>query len=330
MITIKEIAKRAKVSRTTVSRVLNNSGYVSEESRARVMKVIEETGYVPSQHAQSLRTKKTKVIGVILPKVSTSTSGEIVMGIDEVFRERGYQILLTNTNLEPEKEIEYLKLLVSRRVDGIILVATNLNQKLIKEIDELTIPFVTVGQDFPNTSCVVYDDYNASKTLMNLFIEKGRNEIAYIGVQESDRAVGVERKRGYLDALKENGILIDETLIGMGHFNTESGYHAMKQIIEKRPSLPNGVFAATDRMAIGAMTYLKELKIRIPEDISVAGIGASEMAKYVSPPLTTIQYEHKHTGREVASLLLTQIEEEQIPMHKKIILSHRLVERGSM
>src|SRR4051794_22260656 len=114
MITINEIAQRANVSRTTVSRVINNSGYVSEEVKRRVSKVIEETGYVPSENAKSLRTKKTKVIGVILPKISTDTSSRLVKGLDEIFAKEGYQILLANTNLVPEKEIEYLRLLKSR------------------------------------------------------------------------------------------------------------------------------------------------------------------------------------------------------------------------
>src|SRR5690606_35553402 len=122
MVTIKEIAEMAGVSRTTVSRVLNNSGYVSEDARKRVEKVIEETGYVPSEQAKSLRTKKTKVIGVILPTIQTETPSRIVTGVGKELSKNGYQILLANTNLDKQKEVDYLDLLRLRQVDGIILI----------------------------------------------------------------------------------------------------------------------------------------------------------------------------------------------------------------
>lgn len=147
MLTIKQIAEMAEVSRSTVSRFLNNSGYVSEEAGKRIDKVIKETGYIPSEHAKSLRTKKTKVIGVILPTIHTETSSKIVSGIDRELAKQGYQILLANTNLDKEKEMEYLNLLKVRQVDGIILVATNTEAPLIKRIKELNIPVVAIGQE---------------------------------------------------------------------------------------------------------------------------------------------------------------------------------------
>lgn len=155
LVTILDIAKMANVSRTTVSRVINNSGYVSEEVRERVMKVIKDTGYVPSQQAKSLRTKETKVIGVILPRISTETASKIVAGIDEVLSKEGYQILLATTNLQVEKEIEYLRLLVNRHVDGIIFVATNILPEVVEEIKQVQVPIIVVGQNMPDVSSVL-------------------------------------------------------------------------------------------------------------------------------------------------------------------------------
>ncbi len=329
MITINEIARKANVSRTTVSRFLNNSGYISEGARDAIMQAVEETGYVPSQYAKSLRTKKTKIIGVILPKISTETSSAIVIGMDHVFSKDGYQILLVNTNQEKNKEIEYLKLLVGRRVDGIVLVATNVDQKLSNEINNVNIPFVAVGQDFPNASCVMHDDYSAAKELTSQLIKKGKDRIAFIGVSETDRAVGVNRKNGYLDALKENNFKVDEKLMEIASFNTHAGYNAMKKIFETTSIYPNGLFAVTDRLAIGAMAYLKERKIKIPQDISVGGIGISEMSKYVSPSLTTIEYDQKRTGCEAARLLLSKIDG-SCKEDKKIMLNYTLIQRESM
>ncbi|WP_066319874.1 LacI family DNA-binding transcriptional regulator [Bacillus sp. FJAT-29814] len=329
MLTIKEIAERASVSRTTVSRVLNNSGYVSEEAKRRVLKVIEETGYIPSENAKSLRTKKTKVIGVILPKISTETSSRLVKGIDEILAKSGYQILLANTNLKPEKEIEYLKLLKSRHVDGIILSATNVNRSLIEEIYQLKIPFVTVGQYISGLANVVFDDYQAAKDMVQLLIRKGHKRIAFIGVDESDRAVGYLRKNGYYDAMKEAGLPVEDSWVQKGVFNSESGYESMKSMIENSDNRPTAVAAVTDRLAIGAMQFIQQFGFSIPEDIAIAGMGASELSRYITPSLTTIDFSMEDAGREAAALLLEQIDGEMY--HEEIrTINYRLLERASI
>ncbi|WP_286230933.1 LacI family DNA-binding transcriptional regulator [Neobacillus mesonae] len=330
MITIKEIAERANVSRTTVSRVLNNSGYVSEEAKKRVLQVIEETGYVPSENAKSLRTKKTKVIGVILPKISTETSSRLVKGMDEILAKEGYQILLTNTNLNPEKEIEYLKLLKSRHVDGIILSATNINRTLVEEIYNLKIPFVTVGQTISGLANVIFEDYQATKDMVNFLIKKGHTKIAFIGVSEQDRAVGYLRKKGYLDAMKEKNLQVETSWVQKGVFNVESGYESMKAILlDAAENKPTAVLAVTDRLAIGAMQYLSEAGLSVPDDIALAGMGASELAKFISPALTTIDFSIEEAGQEAASLILQKIDREN---YQEIIktIPYRLVERSSV
>ncbi|WP_338448331.1 LacI family DNA-binding transcriptional regulator [Niallia oryzisoli] len=329
MITIKEIAERANVSRTTVSRVLNSSGYVSEEAKKRVLKVIEETGYIPSENAKALRTKKTKVIGVILPKISTETSSRLVKGLDEIFAMEGYQILLTNTNLEPEKEIEYLKLLKSRHVDGIILSATNINRTLVEEIFKLKIPFVTVGQYISGLANVLFDDYQASKEMVHYLIKKGNKNIAFIGVDEKDRSVGYCRKSGYLDAMKENHLPVEESWIQKGKFDVVSGYQSMKAIMALSKQKPDAVLAVTDRLAIGAIQYIKEICLSIPDDIAVAGMGASELSKFITPALTTIDFSIEDAGREAANLLLEQINGGNY--HETIrTIKYRLLERSSI
>ncbi|MDQ0337398.1 LacI family sucrose operon transcriptional repressor [Caldalkalibacillus uzonensis] len=329
MPTIKDIAEMANVSRTTVSRVLNNSGYVSEEVRKRILKIIEETGYVPNEHAKSLRTKQTKVIGVILPKISTETSSRLVSGIDEVLAKEGYQILLANTNLQKEKEIESINLLKVRQVDGIILTATNINRELVREINQLNIPFVVIGQEIPGVSNVLYDDYHAAREITTMFIEKGHKKIAFIGVDESDRAVGYWRKKGYLDVMAEHGFAVEEAWVQKGVFDIQSGYEAMKRILEHAKNRPTAIFAVTDRLAIGAMQYMKEKGFSIPKEIVVAGIGASELSKYVTPTLTTVDYQNENAGREAAKLILNHIIKKD-QSTKKIILDYRLIIRDSV
>ena len=329
MPTIKEIAERARVSRTTVSRVLNNSGYVSDEARKRVLDAISETGYVPSENAKSLRTKRTKVIGVILPKISTETSSRLVKGMDEVLAGEGYQILLTNTNLEAEKEIEYLRLLKSRHVDGIALSATNLNPALLEEISQLHIPFVLVGQHQQGVANVVFDDYQAAKDLTDLLINRGYRRIAFIGVDEQDHAVGFLRREGYLDAMKDHGLPVESGWVQKGIFDVESGRTAMKAIIEETGAKPNAVIAVTDRLAIGAVQYIREKGWSIPKDMAVAGMGASELSKYMTPSLTTVDFSIEEAGHETAGLLLEKISSME-DRNKSKIVKYRLIERDSI
>ncbi|MFS0863086.1 LacI family DNA-binding transcriptional regulator [Fredinandcohnia sp. 179-A 10B2 NHS] len=328
MITMKEIAKLANVSSATVSRVLNNSGYVSEDVRKRILTIIEETGYIPSEHAKALRTKQSNVIGVILPRLSTETSTRVVTGISEELAKHGYQILLANTNLDPEKEIEYVKLLKSKQVDGIILLATNKGEDLITEIKKLPIPFVATGQNIDGVPSVINDSFNAAKEITNLLIKRGHKKIGFIGVSEKDWEVGHQRKAGYKDALMEAELPFVEDWVQTGDFTIESGYISMKQIYEVSTEKPTAVVSVTDRLAIGAMEYIKEKGLTIPGDIAITGMGASDLAKYVFPPLTTIDLLSEKIGIEAATILLSMIKE-GISSDKKII-DYRLIIRDSI
>ncbi|UTE71729.1 LacI family transcriptional regulator [Rossellomorea marisflavi] len=318
MPTIKEVAKMAEVSSATVSRFLNNSGYVGEEARKRILKVIEETGYVPSENAKSLRTKQTKVIGVILPKISTETSSRLVRGLDEVLAKEGYQILLANSGLSAEKEIEHLRLLKSRDVDGIILSATTNGAVLKAEIQRLDIPVVVVGQEVDDTPNVIFDEYQAAKDMVTHLIDHGHERIGFIGVSEEDPAVGVLRKKGYLQAMQERNLPIEESWIEKGIFDVESGAVAMERMMGAAVP-PTAVFAVTDRLAIGAMNYVKSIGLRIPEDIAFAGIGASELSRYITPSLTTMDYQNKESGRVAAGLILEAIKSGGNSPEKRLI-----------
>ncbi|WP_409295761.1 LacI family DNA-binding transcriptional regulator [Peribacillus sp. SCS-26] len=329
MLTIKEIAEKANVSRTTVSRVLNDSGYVSEEARKRVLTVIEETGYVPSAHAKSLRTKKTKVIGVIVPKISTETSSRLVKGLDQVLSGAGYQILLAITNLEHEKEIQHLKLLKSRHVDGIILSATNIGEPILQEIQQLNMPFVMVGQPVSGLTNVVFDDYQAARDMMDHLITKGHKRIAFIGVDESDHAVGYLRKKGYLDALAENGLATEDSWIKKGIFDVHSGRSCMRAILEESAVKPTAVLTVTDRLAIGAMQHLKEAGIEIPAHMAIGAMGASELSRYITPRLSTIDFDIEEAGREAATMILEKIAGETY-QGKVCRVKYRLLENESI
>lgn len=317
------------MSRTTVSRVINGTGYASDKARRKVMAVVEETGYVPSQHAKSLRTKQTKIIGVILPKISTDTSSRTVNGMTEVFEEAGYQILLTSTNLERKKEIEHLKLLQNRQVDGILLIGTNAGKALAEEIKASKVPVVVVGQEIPDVPSIVFDDYGAACRMTTLLIEAGHRRIGYIGVDETDHAVGHLRRQGFLDTMTQHDLSVAREWLMEGDFSIESGYQAMERMMTTAPAPVEAVFAATDRMGLGAWRYLRRHGYRIPEDIALGGIGSSETSRFIEPALTAIEYEYEEAGRASAEMLLKLLEGKR-DINGKKTLDFTLVKRDSI
>lgn len=302
---INKIAELAGVSTTTISRYLNN-GYVSEKNREKIQKIIEETGYVPSSFAQTLRTKKSKLIGVIMPKISSSTISRIVDGISIELKKYGYNILLGNTDLDIEKELEYLNIFKNNEVDGIIFLAKAITTRHLKIMDNLKIPIVIVGQNIQNYSCVYHKDYESSYEVVKELIKSKCKNIGFIGVSEEDIAVGVNRKQGYINALKDNNLDINDEYIKIGDFSFESGYNCCKELISNNKTI-DGIFCSTDNIAIGAMEYLKLQGIKIPNEISIVSIGDTKESKVVTPKLSTVHYQYKTSGIEAAKIIINKI-----------------------
>jgi LacI family sucrose operon transcriptional repressor len=330
-LTIKEIAKLAGVSKSTVSRVINDSEHVSDQAREKVKEVIKETGFVPNSLAKNLKRNKTDTIGVVLPKINTSTFSSAVEGISNVMYQKGYNLLLTNTKLNIKDEITYLKLLKEKRVRGIIFFATEITDEHLEFLKKIDIPVVIVGQDSSKVldqPCVIQDDFNAARSIVNYLVEHGHQKIAYIGVKENDVAVGQLRKRAYLKVLSENNLEINENYIYQGNFEIESGYQGMKRIIENSATLPTAVFAVTDRLALGAIKFLKDKKYKVPEDISVVGIGNSDISSWVVPEITTINYDHVKTGERASKILLKNLETKTVI--GKEVMDYQIIERNSV
>ena len=196
---IAEIAKRAGVSSAAVSRYFNN-GYISEEKKERIRRVVEETGYRPSVQAQTLRTKKTKLVGVIVPKIASASIGRVVEGILSILNANGYQMLLAVTQNDPKKELEYLDTFRDKQVDGVVLNATIFTPEHKRVLKDCAVPVVIVGQQLPGYCAVFHDDYHASYDLTRLLLDKGRRKLGYISGDLRDQAVGAERYAGLEDA----------------------------------------------------------------------------------------------------------------------------------
>lgn len=322
--TIKDIAKLAEVSTSTISRVINNSGYVKKDVREKVEKILEETGYRPNAYAKALLQNKSHTIGIILPKINSNSSGDTVAGIDEFMSEKGYTLLLGNSNHSIDREIELYKVFQEKMVDGIILLATELTIRHKDIIKKSGIPTIILGQEsLDSTPCVVFDDEFAARELTECIIEKNIKNIAFIGVGEFDVAVGQKRKNGFLKVMKENNLSIPETYMEIGDFTVDSGYRACKKIMEQNSEKPKAIFVVTDKMAIGAMGYLFEIGMEIPADISIVGMGGGDLAKYYHPKITTSKYSYKNMGFEGAKLLYEILSEKQVKT-RKIVMSHEI------
>lgn len=325
-----DIAKLAGVSKSTVSRYLNN-GYVGAESRKKIKAVLDETGFKPQRHAKGMRTKKTNLIGVIVPKISTETPPRVVEGITEIISPNGYDLLIANTNLSIEKEIEYLRIFKNNQVDGIVFMATKITEKHIEVMDSLEVPIVVVAQRIENYPSVFHDDYSAAKEVTNYLLKKGHKNIGFIGVYEEDISVGLYRKCGYIDGLKENNIEVKNENIKIGVFSQESGYKLAKELMSNEDK-PTAIFAVTDNLAIGAIEYLKESGYEIPKDIAIVGMGDSRMSAVITPKLTTIHYHYKTSGRTAAEIMMELLSEKDKSEKniKNIKLPYRFIERDSV
>lgn len=323
---ISEFAEYAGVSKSAVSRYFNN-GYLSEDKRGKIEKAIEETGYSPSFSAQNVKTRVTKLVGVIIPKLSSESCARITEGISEVLYEHGYQILLVNTANDYNKEIEYLDLFRQNRVDGVILLATIFTDKHRALLNKMRIPVVIVGQEYKGFGSVCHDDYGAAYALTELMLSKGAKRPAYIGVTDDDKAAGEYRHKGFLKALEDNRIKPDDRRSAVAEFNIDSGYACAKKVLSCKP-IPDCIFCATDNIAAGAILYCREIGIRIPQDVMVCGVGDSKISTITAVSLTSARLHYKTAGIEAAQMLLNSIgKPESVP--KTIKLDYEIAERES-
>ena len=323
---ISEFAEYAGVSKSAVSRYFNN-GYLGDDKREKIEKAIEETGYSPSISAQAIKTRVTKLVGVIIPKLSSESCARITEGISQVLYEHGYQILLVNTANDYNKEIEYLDLFRQNRVDGVIFLATVFTDVYRSLLKKMHIPVVITGQEYKGFSCVCHDDFGAAYALTELMLHKGAVRPAYIGVTDDDKAAGEARHKGFLKALADNDISLDKHNSVTAEFNIDSGYSCAKKIFSGREH-PDCIFCATDNIAAGAILYCRENSIKIPEDVMICGVGDSKIGAITAVPLTSARLHYKTAGIEAAQMLLNSIgRASNVPKIMK--LDYEIVERES-
>jgi len=326
--TIEHIAQLAKVSKATVSRVLNNSPKVTEETREKVMKVIKESGYYPSATARRLTTNKAETIGLIIPSPQDKTFGnpfytEILRGFTHQAKIEGYDLLLFIN----EHKFNYSRLFHDRRVDGLLLIGVKRNDKGITQLSKNKFPYILTGKvDYKDANYVDANNKGGAYQAVSHLTNLGHKRIAYIG-GSFEFVFNQERFEGYLSALRDHNLEYGKELTMESISTQESGYEAMRKIL-KSSSIPTAVFAANDLDAIGAMKAIKKKGLKIPEDISLVGFDDIQLASYTEPSLTTIRQPIFKMGTTAISLLVQLIEgKEKEPL--KVELPTQLVIRGS-
>ncbi len=329
VVTIKDVAKMSGVSISTVSRVINNSKPVSSDIRDRVLKVIKETGYVPNPVARSLVTKKSNIIGVIVPDIANLFIADLLNGIEDIGRMYDYDIILCNTYSDTQKELKYINLLKSKQAAGIILVSGTIEQSHVDAIEISKIPAVYISKnakDFDVYS-VSIDHFQAAYDMTKYLLDKGKNKISFIRASVEDNIEDSERYQGYKKALEQSGLKIDNSLVLQGDETTASGYMLTKKLIEDK-KLPEAIFASSDEMAIGVVNALLDSGIKIPEQVSVAGYDDTRIASMIRPSLTTVRQPIFDMGAVSARIIVKLISNQHVEQ-KNTVLPYSIVERQS-
>lgn len=305
MVTIKDIAHKAGVAKSTVSRYLNG-GSVSKKTKAKLDEIVNETGYAPNTFAQSLKAKKTNMIGTIIPRLDSFATNTILASIDEELRNKQYQLIITNTNQNVKREVENIYTLAKQKVDGIILLATVVTPAHRKAIAEVNIPVLLLGQSAEGLNTIVHQEYEAGYKLGSYATELGHKDFLYFTVLEEDQAVGQLRSKGVLDALKKN---LDTTIeIVETNFSFSKAYEKAMNVLATTSA--TYVLCATDNIALAVMKAAHTLGLSIPTDFSLSGFGGYEVTSIVTPTITTVKYPYKQLGTLSVTNLIKLIEGE--------------------
>ncbi len=332
---IKDIASASGVSITTVSLIFNNKATnIPQETIDRVKQIAKEKGYQPNAIAMSLKTKRTKTIGYVMPSIENTFFAEIAKKVEEYLDGYGYSLMICSSNDKFEKDYSSINALASRMIDFLIYcpsaetLMTKENLKKINNLlDNLNIPYVVIDRQIEGNiqNKIVCDDHQGAMTATQYMIDKNHRKIACIaGPLETSSAQN--RYSGYLDCLKENGISFDKRLVRFGNFDFESGYRSMLEIIEENPT---AVFACNDLMAYGAIKAIKEKGKTIPEDISIVGYDDLIYSQLLDVPLTTIHQDMDGIAKAIDELIINVLEKGNVEHTNKVVSSY-LVERKSV
>ncbi|MEH7117622.1 LacI family DNA-binding transcriptional regulator [Neobacillus vireti] len=333
-VTIKEVARLANVAPSTVSRVIANNPRISEATKRKVKKVMEELGYHPNLNARSLSSKATQTIGLVMP-----SSGDVVFqnpffptvlqGISEGVHDQKYALQMTTGRSEQEIFEAVFQMVQGKRVDGMILLNSKVEDQVIQYLREIDFPFVVIGKPAKYLEQITHvdnDNVRAMKEATEYLIDLGHRQIAFIG-GSPELMVTVDRLNGYIQALEGANIPITEDYIKHEDFLREGGQVAVSELMALRHR-PTSLLVVDDFMALGVLNKLDELGLKVPEEISVVSFNNILLSEMSKPPLTSMDINILKLGFEASKSLIEKIENSAEPT-KRLIIPHQLVERAS-
>jgi len=331
-ITIKDIANVLGLSTSAISKALNDDSRISEKTKKAVRQVAENLNYQPNHLASALRSGKSRLVGVIIPRNNSNFFSSVLENIEEVLNEKGYNIIITQSNESFEKECKCIESLLFTQVDGIIASMANETTDLsyYEKIKAKGIPLVLFdrGEMALEVDYVGIDDYETSFKIVDHLLAQGCTRIAHMGGYDDTRVYG-NRIKGYKDALKERGMPIDERIISKNKLRIDDGRKVMEALLEL-PNRPDAVYAASDFAALGALQILNERGVKVPEEIALVGFSNEPFTSFLSPAISTVNQNSAQIGKLAAEAFLNRVD---APVEKgevkKIIIETELLVRAS-
>lgn len=332
--TIKDIANVLNISAAAVSKALHNDSRISEKTKKAVRQVAENLNYQPNHLASALRSGKSKLVGVIVPKTNSNFFSATIHNIEEVLNKEGYNIIITQSNESYKKECENIDTLLFTQVDGIIVSMANETVDLqhFEKVKQAGIPLITFdrGENDLNVDYIGIDDYDSSHKIVDHLVEQGCKRIAHIGGFKHTRIYN-NRIRGYIDALEKHNLPLEKELLLESNLSTEDGRNKMQELLalDKKP---DAVYIAGDYAALGALQVLNEKNIKIPDEIALVGFGDEPFANMVTPKMTSVNQHSYQIGKIAAEKFLEYTKQNQIQqtLQKHILKAELIIRESSL
>ena len=326
-VSIKDIARLAGVSHSTVSRALHNSPLIPAQTTLRIQKIAQEAGYSASAVARGLVTRRTDAVGVVVTSIADPFNGEIVAGIEDVANELGYSVILATSQADPEREMSVVRSFRERRVDGVLVASSRVGALYVPFLDELEIPVVLINNQHPSrfVDSVSIDNTDGGCQATRHLIELGHTAIAYLGDEQGLQS-DVERYRGYKKALAASGLRLRKDLITRGNGKPDGAFVAADALLAGS-NRPSAVFCYNDMSALGVLQAAAKHRLSVPQDLSIVGFDDIFFAERLEPPLTTIHQPKREIGRSAMELLVALLKGEKA--ESVTTIRGQLIIRGS-
>ncbi|CQR48159.1 Catabolite control protein A [Paraliobacillus sp. PM-2] len=327
-VTIYDVAREANVSMATVSRVVNGNPNVKPATRKKVLNTIERLGYRPNAVARGLASKKTTTVGVIIPDISSIFFSELARGIDDIANMYKYNIILSNSDQNVDKEVQLINTMLEKQVDGIVFMGGRITEEHIQQFKTSPVPIALAATVDPTdiVPSVNIDYEQAAYEATKYLIDNGNTHPAYVSPVE-ETATNELKYKGYERALKETNQEVDASYIVKGDYSYESGKDAAEKLINLS-NRPSSIFVASDEMALGVIHGIQDKGLRVPEDIEVFGFDNTRLATMVRPTLSTIVQPMYDIGAVAMRLLTKYMNKEEVE-EANVILPHQIIERNS-